>query len=280
MNIIGNYIEHLSSLGCELIIFPEGVIKPLLSLNQKISLPKNHQIMNQMSQWSKNNFCSIVFGALEAEKEKTTQIYNTMFQFDNKGDLTGFYRKQKLVPFGETYPFGNLFPKLRQYILNTTDSALLARGNESLTFDFSTRENKKLKYGVLTCFESTSANITANYVKQNVDFIINATNDLWSYSKAAMTQHAVISIFRAIESRKPLLRISNGGFSCYINPFGKYYSTLPLFEKGMMVSYLKPLINKNRTIYSIWGDWIIILSVILLLTYLVYSIKNHIDRKL
>jgi apolipoprotein N-acyltransferase len=248
-----------------------------------------------------------LFGGIElVNAGNEIRHFNSTFLFAADGSLTGVYRKHVLVPFGEVYPFGPFFPRLKEYIFSTTDAAELTPGKRFTIFkamknneehhketqpgfnegeehpekeqsDFSEgeehpekeqsdfSEGEKFKFGVLTCFESGYPNIAREYARNNVHFIVNVTNDYWSLSSVAMFQHAAIAIFRAIETKRPVLRISNGGYSCYINEFGKYSSTVPVFRQGLMTVIIRLLDNPGQTIYTRFGDWLVPASIVIFL---------------
>lgn len=256
--IIEDMAGHLSGLDTDLILFPELTIERTLTLDNHIKLKENAEILNRLSTAAKSNLSSILFGGIELVKiNNEIKRFNTTFLFGKDGSLTGLYRKQVLVPFGEFYPFGTLFPGLKEYILSTTDAAELTPGTRSEIFKVKNKNNKELTFGVLTCFESGYAGIAREYARKNVHFLVNVTNDYWSLSSIAVYQHAVIAVFRAIETKKPVLRISNGGYSCFINEFGKYSSTIPVFKKGLMTVIIRLLANPGQTVYTKFGDWLV-----------------------
>jgi apolipoprotein N-acyltransferase len=52
------------------------------------------------------------------------------------------------------------------------------------------------------------------------------TNNAWYGEKGAATQHAAHSILRAVETRRPVLRCGNGGWSGWIDEFGSVRATV------------------------------------------------------
>ena len=228
----------------------------------------NAEILNRLSRLARQNNAALLFGSIELKQQnKKIDKYNTTFLFSKTGDLSGLYRKQVLMPFGEFYPFGSFLPGLKKYISETTDAADLIPGHNQTIFNIQNRKNETLTFGVLTCFESGFGGLARRYAQKDVDFLVNVTNDYWSLSSIAMVQHAVMSVFRAIETRRPVLRISNGGFSCYVDEIGKYSSTLPLFRKGLMTAPIRLLATGSRTLYTLLGDWFVLLHLMIVLSH-------------
>ncbi len=270
MEIIDHNISMLAGLNAKLIIFPELTIDRFLTLDPKIRLKENEEILNWLSLRAKENGVYILFGGLELANTPTEpDKYNSSFLFDYNGDLTAVYRKNILVPFGEKNPFSGLFPGIQDYIIDTTDAINLMPGKTVSIMEIE-GSNDLLKFGVLTCFESGFGQLGRIHAENNVNFIVNMTNDYWSLSSVAMKQHLVFSIFRAIEIRKPVLRISNGGYSGYINEFGNFYSKIPIFQQGMMTAGLRLLDDSKPSFYTKYGEWILILNLIPILLYSIF----------
>lgn len=279
LNVIEDQFQKLSGLNTDLVLFPELTIERYLTIDKNIQVERNAEILNRLSELAKQNNAYLLFGGIELKKQnKQIDKYNTTFLFSKTGDLTGLYRKQILVPFGEFYPFGNFLPGLKKYIAETTDAAELIPGNKTTIFDVFNKEDENLTFGVLTCFESGFGSLSRKYARKEVDFLVNVTNDYWSLSSIAMVQHAVMSVFRAIETRKPVLRISNGGFSCYVNQFGQYSSTIPIFRKGLMTAQLRLLSTRGKTIYTLLGDWFVLVCLVIIFSNLVMIIVKK-DKK-
>ena len=268
LSIIEDQFQKLSGLDADLVLFPELTVERYLTLDRAIRIESNAEILNRLSKLARQSNAALLFGGIELKQQnKQIEKYNTTFLFSKTGDLSGLYRKQVLVPFGEFYPFGNFLPGLKTYISETTDAAELMPGHNQTVFSVRNRKNENLTFGVLTCFESGFGSLARRYAQKDVDFLVNVTNDYWSLSSIAMVQHAVMSVFRAIETRRPVLRISNGGFSCYVDEIGKYSSTIPLFRKGLMTARLRLLATPGRTAYTLLGDWFVLLCLLIVLSY-------------
>ena len=87
--------------------------------------------------------------------------------------------------------------------------------------------------------------------------LVNLTNDGWFLRTAGPEQHLANSIFRAIENRRPLLRCTNTGVTCLVQPTGYIdpKMRLPAHQQGFL-SQTIPLGGSALTFYTRHGDWI------------------------
>ena len=84
-------------------------------------------------------------------------------------------------------------------------------------------------FSPLICYEVIFGTKIIN--KQNPpDILINLTNDGWFGKTIGPYQHLAHAQMRAIEYRKPLLRVAGTGISAYINEYGKVVNHIPLQE--------------------------------------------------
>ena len=61
----------------------------------------------------------------------------------------------------------------------------------------------------------------ANGIKQQGDILINAVNDAWFVHQAGKDIHFSLALFRAVEYRKPLVRVTNNGNSAVVSSTGE-----------------------------------------------------------
>lgn len=151
--------------------------------------------------------------------------YNSVVLFQN-GAIDGKYRKQHLVPFTEHFPYEKQLPWLYNLLL-ANDYNWWEMGDEIVVF-----ESDGVKFSTPICFEDVFGYISAEFVRDGADVIVNMTNDNWSGSVAAEKQHAYIAIFRAIETRKSMIRGTNSGLTCMITPDGTLVDPMEPFKPG------------------------------------------------
>ena len=150
----------------------------------------------------------------------------------NEGQIVSIYKKNKLVPFSEAYPFKNAFPNFKAFLEDKLDCSFWSRGEKNQAPFFLHHKGQPLFFSVNICYEDCFA----SYVKQNskrVSFIINLTNDSWAGSYASQHQHLAFSQFRANENRLWVVRVSQSGVSCLINKQGCIVKEIAEFEKGV-----------------------------------------------
>ena len=233
--------------GAELVIFPETAIPDYLLLSQEIS--------NTVAKWAIDNKISLAVGGIDKEGANE---WNTLFFIDKNGVMKGRYHKQHLVPFGEYIPFPFQALKGKIPILDLVGD--YKRGNESPIF-----HTKELLWSVLICFESTMPSLARQAVKKGAKFIVVATNDAWFERSRAPFMHAAMGIFRGVENGVSFVQAANTGVSIIASPRGEVIAKADLFQSVVIVGGItKPL---PRTIYNIFGDWIVFFSVIVLAVY-------------
>jgi apolipoprotein N-acyltransferase len=98
------------------------------------------------------------------------------------------------------------------------------------------------------CFEDSFPGEIADQVNLGVDLILNISNDFWSLTETEGEQHGANSIFRAVESRRPLLRSTASGLTCVVSPSGRILDQLPHYEEGFITARVN-LYGRRDTFY-------------------------------
>ncbi|MFA7109040.1 MAG: apolipoprotein N-acyltransferase [Sphaerochaetaceae bacterium] len=200
--------------------------------------------------------------------------YNTVILFGN-GKILGTYRKQHLVPFSEHFPYQKQFPKFTQFLINN-DYKWWEKGTEETVFNY-----KGLKFSTTLCFEDIFGSLNAGFVKNGADLLINLSNDSWSKSVSAETQHIALSTFRAVENRKSELRSSNSGISALIKPTGEIVDPMEPFVMDYH-TYDVPIYSHEDfkpTFYTLYSDLFAYLMLLItvfsiIFGFIVYTIKK------
>jgi apolipoprotein N-acyltransferase len=198
--------------------------------------------------------CPLLVGSLiDASDGVGSKLYNGAILFP-PGPITEQppeYRKMHLVPFGEYLPLrpilgwiaGNLVPG---DLDGGTDYTLLSHPKIG---DFAT----------LICFEDTLGNLTRRFGDlpdgRSPNLLVNITNDGWFLNTCALEQHLANAVFRAIENRRPLLRCSNTGVTCLVEPTGKVQRWIGPHQQGFASRPIQ-ILKGPMTFYTRWGDWI------------------------
>jgi apolipoprotein N-acyltransferase len=113
--------------------------------------------------------------------------------------------------------------------------------------------------GTLICYEALFPHLVRDLVRRGADLLVNISNDSWldSGDGAAPRQHLSMVVFRAIETRRYVVRASASGVSGFITPLGELYSLVPSDRAGAAVASVVPL--HGSTAYVRWGDaWILL----------------------
>jgi apolipoprotein N-acyltransferase len=170
--------------------------------------------------------------------------YNSILLFKPNSREIQRYGKMKLVPFGERVPFLDVLPFLGDWIKWNVGISSWNVGTAKTVFTLS----DSTKIGGVICIESIYPDFVSEFVKNGAQMITVVTNDSWYGYSSGPFQHKEISVLRAVENRRTVLRAANGGISCIIDPLGRTVKETELFTKDFVVGEAQ--INDKLTFYT------------------------------
>jgi apolipoprotein N-acyltransferase len=168
------------------------------------------------------------------------------------------YRKQHLVPFGETIPLEPVVGWLIRKVL-AIPLASQARGDP----DPAPLDLAGQRVAVDICYEDAFG-AEIRRPAGEATLLVNVTNDAWYGRSLAALQHNQIASMRAIETGRPLLRATNTGITSAIGHDGREIARLPWFTRGILE--IEIVGRQGTTPYVRFGDALTVaLAVALLL---------------
>jgi apolipoprotein N-acyltransferase len=190
------------------------------------------------------------------ERGKETRVdYNAAILFEG-GEIVETYRKLHLVPFTEHFPYRRLLPGIYEWLRNA-DTHFWEKGEEYTVFDAA-----GVRISTPICFEDTFPYLGREFVRRGAQVLVNMTNDSWSKAVACEMQHMSIALFRTVENKRSLVRSTNGGITCVIDPNGRIRALLEPFTEGYLIAEV-PVFDDVQTLYTRWGDWFAVLVLVL-----------------
>jgi len=176
-------------------------------------------------------------------------FYNGSMLFNPRGELLGTYHKQHLVLFGEYIPFEEKIPLVNA--LTPIGTSFVA-GREATLFKL---PDDPRAFSVLICFEDTLPHLARRAARAGALWLVNQTNDSWFDPDCGSKQHMANAVFRCIETRLPMVRCTNTGITCAIDPKGRITQTLAARTEGFQVAEVMPVdASHSPTFYTRFGD--------------------------
>ncbi len=140
--------------------------------------------------------------------------YNSVFVMNESGEITTWYDKVHLAPFGEYVPLSNLLPFISKLVPSIGD---IDAGSDQKVL----RINGK-QVGPLICFEVLFAPMSNYLRREGADVLVVATNLAWFGRSTAIPQELEIARVRAVETRLPLVHAANTGIGGVFDPYGRF----------------------------------------------------------
>ncbi len=244
----------------DLIIWPESAFPVFLDFYKS-----SNSLVSQFLDFTKSIKKPILVGAYSKDPPEISprKEYNALFLFDELGQaIAQPYRKTYLLIFGETLPLVDKFPWLAKYNPGGTG---FGKGSGPIALPF-----RDIKIGPQICYESLYPEFSAKLAQLGVDLMVNLTNDSWFGSTFEPRQHMIMTLARAVEVRRPLVRSTNTGFSAAVLADGTILERGPLFQKWAGLFAIKLKKQATQTFFAQFGDWlsmaIFVFLVIVLLT--------------
>ncbi len=201
--------------------------------------------------------------AVEAED----RWYNAAFVVTPDFGLQhAMYAKRKLVQFGEYVPLRPLLGWLGKFVPIGDD---FSRGTDASPLLIPLRQGSAA-FGLLICYEDTYPALARSTVLSGADVLAVLTNNGWFGEGGAAYQHAAHSVLRAVETRRPVLRCGNAGWSGWIDEFGNVRKVLvnaegTIYFRGTGTANVTRdirWVGKN-SFYVEHGDWFVATSAVL-----------------
>lgn len=240
------------------IIWPETALPFIPQIHKEGTL----RLMSALTQGQ-----TLITGGLRlVESPRKRQIANSLFVFDDLANITAFYDKAHLVPFGEYVPFRDILPLDR--IAHVPGDLKAGTGAQTIYIP------KAGFAGPQICYEAIFPHEIVDE-KRRPEWMINLTNDAWYGISAGPYQHLAIAKTRAVEEGLPLVRATNNGVSAVIDAYGRIIHSLDLGKEGVVDSELpRPA---KRTLYAQYGNTIPLgFCVVLLILAFLAQKKNRI----
>ncbi len=168
------------------------------------------ELMEEVRGLVRESNVPLLFGTVT--REENEYFNSAILLTPPDGHESGRYSKQHLVVFGEYIPFRREMPFLADIVPIDDFTA----GRDKTVFLL----KGGMRFGVLICFEDTVARLSREAVLGGSQFLVNITNDAWFKDSPGLRMQVYNALFRAVENRRSLLRVTNTGVSCLINPNG------------------------------------------------------------
>lgn len=191
--------------------------------------------------FSRRNKVSVLFNSAEPN-HADGKFFNSAVLVGPQGGEVAQYDKIYLVPFGEFVPepLASVVPAFVGSFSQGKDFELLPIG--------------KGKAGVMICFESHFGQLGREYVRGGADVLIEMTNDGYLGPTPVLRQHLANAVFRAVETNRPLLRVTNVGITAYIDERGEVRDPAPVYQEETRV-WTFATSDGSQTFYVKYGDW-------------------------
>lgn len=201
-------------------------------------------------------------------REEGTHQYVSAFLLNSQGQTAGMYDKIHLVPFGETIPFENTVRRLLPNVKVLGELGSFSPGawkQPLLQLD-------QVLFGSTICYESVFSHLWKEQARAGARFFVNITNDAWFFNTDAPYQHLAVSVLRATEMRRPVLRAANTGISAIISSSGEILSRAELNTRAILQAEIMLPLALDVSFYARWGEWFAWLCALLYVTILISAI--------
>ena len=185
------------------------------------------------------------------------------------GEKPDVYHKRHLVPFGEYVPLPEFAKKLAGFF------QLPMSGFSHGAQDQSGLEVAGYKMAPSICYEDAFGEELIDFLPEAA-LLINGSNNAWYGKSWAAYQHLQIARMRAIETQRQSIRSTTTGISALIDEYGQLTQQTKLHERAILTGTVQPL--QGATLYVRWGNWPILVFMLLALGLLVVRMIRRRER--
>jgi apolipoprotein N-acyltransferase len=187
------------------------------------------------------------------ETEQNGQHFTSAVFASKEAVKSELYHKQVLVPLAEYVPF----EWVKQLTAGYGITQFFTQGKESKVF------SSKVPLSASICYEETFAHLMREGRQKGASLFVNLTNDGWYTNSKLPKQHFDHARLRAVENGVPLVRACNTGITAAVDSLGRVIGQIVEETRADVLVAQVPL-YQYFTLYSLWGDWgVVLISLIL-----------------
>jgi apolipoprotein N-acyltransferase len=182
----------------------------------------------------------LVAGGVRAEGRR---FFNAAFVVEPDGRVAASADKEVLVPFAEYFPLASVqwlnrrFGRVQQFSAGAPAAPLPTVAGPA---------------AVVICNEALLPEVVRARVRRGGELIVNLANDGWLGSDAFSRRVLDVTLFRAVEMRRYLVRASTSGTSSVIDPWGRVVVEAPPFVETFVSAAVRR--SAAASVYNRVGD--------------------------
>lgn len=203
---------------------------------------------------------SLLLGIVDYRKDASGRDapYNSAVLLAPSGAVEAQYDKIHLVPFGEYVPARSLLWFARKLTAEVGD---FAPGDAPTVAQLDDH-----RLGTFICYEAIFPALVREFTARGAEVLVNLSNDSWFGRSAAPEQHLWMARMRAVENGRWLLRATNNGITCVIDPQGRMRARLRTDVRATLDARFA--YRRELTPYVRLGDWLAWLAVVVVIAAL------------
>jgi apolipoprotein N-acyltransferase len=208
--------ESLLPGRASLIVWPENSVPRYLESEPMLAV--------ELATLARRQKADLLFGGPRYEGGHT---YNSARLITAAGRNGGYYDKRRLVLFAEEKPLA-----LSEHTgVNESPEEFSAGTGSGVLQSF-------VPIGVSICHEIVHPDLIRESVRGGAELLVNIANDGWldGEYQVARRQHLAMAVFRAVETRRFVVRAATAGTSAVIDPYGRLVTSQAPDTAGIMTA--------------------------------------------
>ncbi|MDR2490824.1 MAG: apolipoprotein N-acyltransferase [Spirochaetaceae bacterium] len=270
----------------DLVVWPETAFVPMIYWHTRYRTDNAYyQLVKELTDYLTAQDAPFLIGNDDGRREtregRIERVdYNAALLFW-RGELAEVYRKQRLVPFSEYFPYKKQLPFFYA-LLQNAGVTFWEPGAKPVIFEIPPEAPPNapemppnqppdapkspeipptppqagqggFRFAAPICFEDSFGGISRQFTRLGADILVNMTNDSWGKSLSCQNQHLAMSVFRAVENRRSVVRAATSGQTCAIAPDGSILAEAPPFTAAFVNADVP--IASGQTFYTKHGDF-------------------------
>jgi len=277
--LISKSVQRFKQEKIDLVVFPEGFLRTSPKAPLIINEPEHSQTVQRLLAISDSIDAPLLIGFIgfklhdssRESPENALPIGDGRYYSTYNGAMfltpdrrVQIQLKNNLVPFMERVPFLESTSFFEKFRLNLNQSKIsYGRDDQTNVFEY-----EQLKIAPLICLDAVFPAYTTRFIDKRANLVAIIANDSWAGKTSGFLQNAEYAKSVALSLRKTIIRSATTGVSLFVNEVGSVEKETKWKERTTITKAVE--LNRQKTFYSIVGDLIGYISLIVVIISLSY----------